>query len=58
MGEEKKDSKDKKMLVYEQPRLVKLNGDEGEGDCCIGSSDNSCDTGCAAISCAGGDSPA
>ena len=62
MTEEKKDSK-KKKLKYEMPKLVKLNADRGEGvcgtgvrgfnpgptDCLIGSGDENCGQGNAAV---------
>lgn len=39
MSEEKKVSKDSKKMKYEAPKLVKLNVDEGEGDCASGSTE-------------------
>ncbi|MBI2559776.1 MAG: hypothetical protein HYW14_01400 [Planctomycetes bacterium] len=45
MGEEGK----KKKLKYEQPRLVKLVGDAGAGDCDNGSGDRFCTGGNAAL---------
>jgi hypothetical protein len=44
MTEEKKEIK-KKKLVYEQPRLAKLNGNVGAGTCGPGTSDVTCDAG-------------
>ena len=47
MSEEIKEIKEvkKKKLVYEMPKLVKLNGKAGAGDCNDGSGDFSCDIG-------------
>lgn len=42
MSEEKKESKDVKKMKYEQPRLVKLSGAGGAGQCYNGSGDVDC----------------
>ncbi|HHT9124392.1 MAG TPA: hypothetical protein ACFYD6_01085 [Candidatus Brocadiia bacterium] len=60
MGEEKKESKESKKMKYEQPRLVKLSGAKGAGDCFNGSGDiSTCNLGSTASGegCNAGNSP-